>query len=272
MLIRKPPTGRSLLPRKPAVCRAVVLSKSPWPCVDAPVIEESWSKKMKRLIPAALLIVSLLTACAPARKAVATEVALQRSQQTPMLTATVYPKATDYPTATAYPAQTARVVVVTSTVTPTQAPLPGVKEIVKCGDAFSIQVLQPAQQLTYIYDQTPNGIFLAAPLEITNTGSKSLPELRPEWFTLSAYLDGKILIFPYEWDASWGAAYQRNQTSLVYDYKYLNSEFLPGKPVKVMAVFDITPRTKGWILTFAPQFAAESAPACTAQIMLGEMP
>lgn len=227
---------------------------------------------MKRLIPAALLIVILLTACAPSRKAVATEVALQRSQQTPIPTATAYLKATDYPTATAYPTQTARVMVVTSTATPTQAPLPGVKEVVKCGDAFTIQALQPAQKRTFIYDQTPNGIFLSVPLEITNTGSKSLPELRPEWFTLSAYLDGKILSFPYEWDASWGAAYQRNQASLVYDFKYLNSEFLPGKPVKVMAVFDITPRTEGWILTFAPQFAGEAAPACSAQIMLGEMP
>lgn len=227
---------------------------------------------MKRLLPVVLVVLSLLTACAPARKAVATEVALQRLQQTPIPTATAYPKATDYPTATVYPTQTARVMVVTSTATPTQAPLPGVKEVVKCGDTFTIQALQPALQLTFIYDQTPNGIFLAVPLEITNTGSQSLPELRPEWFTLSAYLDGKILTFPYEWNASWGAAYQRNQASLVYDFKYLNTEFLPKKPVKVMAVFDITPRTEGWILTFTPQFAGGTAPACTAQIMLGEMP
>jgi hypothetical protein len=176
---------------------------------------------------------------------------------------TLYPTHTYYPTPTPYPSKEPVYVIVTSTatITPTSAPVIG--EDIWCGHNFTIKVLSPPEFKEYTMFESPSGKYLAVNLEITNKTNSFVDRLYEDNFKILGTLNQTPVIFEYyHWWASWDMVYIKPS------YRYIFDPFYSGKPTRIIAVFDINPDSKDWVLEFSPSKDMLSSPICNAQVML----
>jgi hypothetical protein len=176
---------------------------------------------------------------------------------------TPYPTHTAYPTHTPYPSQKPEYVIETSTATVTPTSAPGIGEEARCGQDFTIKVLAPPEFKEFTMFESPSGKYLAVNLEITNITNSFTDRLFEEDFKILGTLNQKPVIFEYyHWGASWDMVYTKP------GYRYIFDPFYPGKPTRIIAVFDINPNSKDWVLEFSPSKGILSSPMCSVQVML----
>ena len=163
---------------------------------------------------------------------------------TPTITQT--PTITFTPTITLTPTITS-----TPTITPTFTPQPGIGDEFKCGNYFTITVLEPptfASVIKYGSPDYPNGIFMIVKVRLV-TETREPIWVWADDYKMQGLVDGKVLNF-LRHDAS-------TALQLLYNGNSNQEEIGPSLVYDTLVAFDVAPNGENWILIVQPDELCE---------------
>jgi hypothetical protein len=142
---------------------------------------------------------------------------------------------------------------------------PGIGDSIPCGYLFDITIVDKPLMTQDVYMAKAKGIFMGVRLDITYKGTETLDYLDDRSYGVSGIVNGQMIAFAYNWDASW---------SFAYDEALQNSDtdpLIPGTPFKTYVGFDVNPEGKAWTFHFTPYTTyLEDKPLCSVSIPLAQ--